>query len=383
MNTQTGKAQTGRLLRLAMTIVVVAIVAILPATSAKAYSGSPILAINTVVKDSLVKVLAYNLPKDETFTVRMNTHGTSGLGGYSTAMFETGSGHSRLMTFETPTPLYGEYIIDLRIDSDDGKYSAVISFVNSTDYAPSTYNPYYSNYYYNPYGYGVGGPYTYYVTPPVYSTIPTTSIVSVDTDNTVTLQTYNFPANQDFTVRMGPYGTYGINGVVVGTTNSGAGGSFQVTYSIPAALKGMAQIAIRLDSPQGFYAYDWFNNYATAASPYGTGGPVTTTNPVPATYYYGYPSFSISAVVQDSTVTVTGYNFPPNQTFTVRMNYYGSYGLGGITAPRIPVRLAASRPRTISLLPCAAMPKLPSAWTPPAARTTPITGSGTAPIRRP
>ena len=70
------------------------------------------------------------------------------------------------------------------------------------------------------------------------NTIPTFSIVAVVTDQTVTIQTYNFPASQIFTVRMGAYGTAGIGGVVVAQTNSGAGGSFQETYPIPDALKG-------------------------------------------------------------------------------------------------------------------------------------------------
>ncbi len=329
MFTKTGKNRTRQYLRLALTFVIIGVLAMaLPVTTAKASTGNPILAVNTVVKDSLVKVLAYNLPRNETFRVWMNTQGTGGVGGWTTATFESGDGSARLMTFETPSPLYGEYIIDLLVVSDDGKYSASTSFVNSTDYAPSSYYPYNPYYYYNPSPYGVGGPYTY-APVPTYSTTPTTSIVSVVPDSTVTIQTYNFPANEDFTVRMGAYGTYGLNGIVVGTSNSGSGGSFQVTYSIPSALKGMAQIAIRFDSPQGFFAYDWFNNNTT--SQYGTGGPYTSPTPAPVAYYAGYPSFSISAVVQDSTVTIKGYNFPPNQTFNVSMNYYGSYGLGGIS----------------------------------------------------
>ena len=61
------------------------------------------------------------------------------------------------------------------------------------------------------------------------STIPTISISSVVTDQTVTIQTYNFPANQNFVVTMGPFGSKGINGIPVATTNSGVGGSFSVT----------------------------------------------------------------------------------------------------------------------------------------------------------
>ncbi len=59
------------------------------------------------------------------------------------------------------------------------------------------------------------------------STIPTFSIVSVVTDSTVTIKTYNFPKDLDFKVTMGLYGTKGVGGTLVSTTNSGAGGSFK------------------------------------------------------------------------------------------------------------------------------------------------------------
>jgi hypothetical protein len=62
---------------------------------------------------------------------------------------------------------------------------------------------------------------------------------------------------------MGPMGTKGIGGIVVGTTDSGVGGAFSATYNIPAALAGSYQIAIRMDSPQGFLAYNWFYNNTT------------------------------------------------------------------------------------------------------------------------
>ncbi len=155
------------------------------------------------------------------------------------------------------------------------------------------------------------------------STIPTFSITSVVTDTTVTIQTYNFPANQNFTVTMGPFGSKGVGGIVVGTTNSGVGGSFSATYNIPAQLKGSGQIAIRMQTSHTYpyYAYNWFwNNTTTTGSP-GTGG-------VPG--YVGIPTFTIAAVDMDKTVTIKTDNFPPNQTFTVRMGAMGSKGVNGI-----------------------------------------------------
>ena len=78
----------------------------------------------------------------------------------------------------------------------------------------------------------------------------------------------NFPSNDDFTVTMGYMWTRGINGIVVGSQNSG-NGSFTATYDIPAALQGQYQISIRLQSPtSGYYSYNWFyNNTATVTVP--------------------------------------------------------------------------------------------------------------------
>ena len=154
------------------------------------------------------------------------------------------------------------------------------------------------------------------------STIPTFSITSVVTDTTVTIQTANFPANQNFVVTMGPFGSKGINGIVVATTNSGAGGSFSATYNIPAQLNGSYQIAVRLQTSHAypFFAYNWFYNNTTTGGP-GTGG-------IPG--YTGIPTFSVSAVDVDKTVSIQTANFPPNQTFTVRMGPMGSRGVNGV-----------------------------------------------------
>ncbi len=62
---------------------------------------------------------------------------------------------------------------------------------------------------------------------------------------------------------MEKFGTCGINGSHVATIQSGSGGTFSATYAIPESLKGQTQIAIRLESTTGFYAYNWFYNTTT------------------------------------------------------------------------------------------------------------------------
>lgn len=149
------------------------------------------------------------------------------------------------------------------------------------------------------------------------STIPTIDITNVVTDQTVSVRTYNYPANQNFVVTMGPMGSKGINGYYVTTINSGAGGTFDVNdLPIPDQLKGSSQIAIRLESAQGYYSYNWFWNNTT-----GSGGQPG---------YTGIPTFKIVSVNQDQNVTVETHNFPANETFTWTMGPMGTRGINGI-----------------------------------------------------
>ncbi len=131
--------------------------------------------------------------------------------------------------------------------------------------------------------------------------VPTFTIENVVVDGSVAILAQDFPANQDFVVTMGPIGTLGINGTPVAITNSGLFGAFSATYPIPANLIGARQIAVRLQSPQGYFSYNWFwNNLAQPA-------------PIPI------PTISIDAVVPDQTVTIRTHNFPPDMTFLVTM----------------------------------------------------------------
>lgn len=158
------------------------------------------------------------------------------------------------------------------------------------------------------------------------STIPTFSIVSVVEDQSVTIQTANFPANDTFDVLMGEYGTRGVKGVKVDRIGSGKGGAFKATFSIPASLMTDRRIAIRLQSAtgSGYFAYNWFYNSTS-------GGDNSPSDPG----YSGIPTFKISAVVRDSSVTIKTDNFPANETFDVRMGAMGTRGINGVKVDRI------------------------------------------------
>jgi hypothetical protein len=59
---------------------------------------------------------------------------------------------------------------------------------------------------------------------------------------------------------MGTYGSYAQGGIIVGFTNSGQGGIFKATYSIPDALRGSDRIHIRMDGENKFWAANFFDN---------------------------------------------------------------------------------------------------------------------------
>lgn len=156
-----------------------------------------------------------------------------------------------------------------------------------------------------------------------YSGIPTFSIVKVVAGKSVTIKTHNFPAGDTFKVLMNNMGTRGVNGYHVATISSGSGGSFTDTYTIPAALKGNHQIAIRFQSTtgSGYFAYNWFNN---KGAKYGTGGAYKSKSG-----YYGHPYVSIVNVVKNKNVTIKITNLPKNDSYKVLMNTMGTKGVNG------------------------------------------------------
>lgn len=300
-----------RLLSIILTILALSAF-IIPVSASNSSSQSiPYFNIVEVVKDKTVTIQAYNFPANDSFRVTMGMYGSYGINGVVVGFTDTGDGGSFTATYSIPSTLAGSERIAIRLQSPTSGYFAYNWFWNNpvTTPAPTT-------------------------TPiPGYSGFPTFSIKSVVKNQSVTILTKNFPPNDSFTVTMGKYGSLGIGGIVVATTSSGEGGSFEATYTIPSQLFDMNPIAIRLQSPTtGYFAYNWFWN--TTADTTSTSQPTPSTTPAPTATptpsgYSGFPTFSVSAVVKDNTVTISGTNFPPNDTFTVLMGPYGTKGIGG------------------------------------------------------
>jgi hypothetical protein len=95
---------------------------------------------------------------------------------------------------------------------------------------------------------------------PVIPGVPTFGVMSVVGDSTVTIMTSEFPTKSQYTILMGPYGTRGLGGTMLGTFNTDAGGQMTLVFNIPATLKGFSPIDIRIEFPDGRYAFNFFYN---------------------------------------------------------------------------------------------------------------------------
>lgn len=306
-------------------------------------SVTPVIEILSVVSDESVTIRTHNFPANSAFTATMGPMGTRGINGIVVGSLDSGSGGTMDATYPIPAELKGSYQISIRLQSSGSfPYYAYNWFYNSST-GESTQPP------------PTQPPADQPPATPEYSGIPVFKVISVSRDTSATIETYNFPADQTFNVTMGVMGTRGIDGIVVGTLESGSGGTLQATYSIPSELQGQPQISIRAQTTQAqpYYAYSWFwNNDANVASS-GTGGQSSDTDAATeteadteteteaeteadagagATYSYSIPVMTITSVIRDQSVTFQTHNYPPNQSFTVTMGPMGTQGINGYPA---------------------------------------------------
>lgn len=264
-------------------------------------STYPTFSISEVKTDESVTILTNNMPANKNFNVLMGEIGTKGVDGIVVATLNSDKGGSFLATFPIPEQLKGRAQIAIRLEGTDNPYYAYNWFWNDAKNGtwPEDYPP---------------------AQPPTCAcNIPTFSIKSVVKGEDVTITTYNFPKNVEFTVLMGKMWTRGINGIEVATLNSGEGGSFEATFEIPAELANEERIAIRLEGTGGYYAYNWFWNNTASTPP-----------AEPVNGYSGYPYFFITAVEKDTTVSIKAYNLPEDTDFTVLMGKMWTMGINGI-----------------------------------------------------
>jgi hypothetical protein len=202
-----------------------------------------------VVPDVSVTIQSYGFPNNVEMKAQMARWNGTGYDWADLGGFDTGNGGSYQLTFNIPAAFADANQLVLRL--------------TQTKKNGRTF--WQDQVFYNTAGGPTGGqPGPIYRPPNYFYGIPTIWIVGVQRDNSVTIQTHNFPPGLTFDVLMGPMGTRGVGGYYVGTLNSGSGGTLSATFTIPVQLQGLPQIAIRTQNlPTGYYSYNWFWNNTT------------------------------------------------------------------------------------------------------------------------
>lgn len=286
------------------TLLLLAVLATSVAASPVNLYTAPAFKVTQVIPNGYVYIQLINFPADTEVKVYMDEYGTLAIGGALVGSFNSSSASE--FKVEMATVVFNQYRAAIRLEAPDKGIYISGYFINVASADPTTTTTT---------TYGTSGP------------VPTLEIVKVDPDKTVTVKTHNFPIGDTFDALLDEYGTLAVNGFVMDTVKT-TSSSETFTFDIPDDLKGMARIAIRLESDySGYYSYNWFNN-----RPYGISGPVTTpppTTPVPSLPAGVVPTFFITAVTQNGSVTVQTRNLPANDTFDVYMNSFGTAGAGG------------------------------------------------------
>ncbi len=207
-------------------------------------------------------------------------------------------------------------------------YPGEVLCIPSGGYQPSYYPSYSPSYY-----------------PASYSYTPTRtwsfSILSVVQNTSVTVQTYSIPDYVTFNIRIGRQTGGSYDWRDLPNLETGVGGSFQVTFNIPADFSGSTPLVLRMvqnkKNGKSFSEDQWFSNIPGGS---GTSGPGYTPSYPPGYtpgyspgyypgYHWGIPTIWIASVVRNSTVTFTTNNFPPNLDFEVRMGPMHTQGING------------------------------------------------------
>jgi hypothetical protein len=166
---------------------------------------------------------------------------------------------------------------------------------------------------------------------PAKSRDPYIEISKVDRNHTVTVKGYNFPDDEKFIVTMNYYGTEGIAGIVVDEFNSKDGGKIKATFDIPVTFKNLDRIAIRMETNSSDYVvYNWFWNFDYPVWNDKDDDDNDNDGDVGLPRWGRVPTFTITSVDRNDSVTIKGYNFTRRDTYTVYMNYYGTLGKWGI-----------------------------------------------------
>jgi hypothetical protein len=230
----------------------------------------PSFIISAVDADKSIQVQGSNYPEDEVFDVYMGVFGTNGIGGEKVTTQKTGAKGEFKATYTIPADFKGAYMIAVRMESQDSDYYAFNYFYNAT-YAPTEVTT-------------AASTTASAKTTPAANTTPAAkptsgaeasptmeestyqgypffTVSEVKKDATVKIDAENLPADEVFDVYMSDFLSTTSTPEIAGKLEAGKGGKASGSFTIPADLKGVAQISIRLSGEKtGYFAYNYFFN---------------------------------------------------------------------------------------------------------------------------
>jgi hypothetical protein len=232
-------------LSIVMTLVAVMILAIPGVLQADTPSSTtkPFIEVTAVNKNKEITVSATNFPANVDFYVRIGPYASFFSNQKVMLNFNSGTGGSFKFNVALPDIVKDVDLVTIRVDSLNVRPSifAYNAFHNvNLGTVNSTPSP-----------------------TPTTTVKPAVDVIAIEKNTRITVSASGFPANIYFSVRIGPYYTFGRDQQVVQTFNSGNGGSFIFNVDLPAIVKEVDLITIRLDSVSGsthYVAYNAFYN---------------------------------------------------------------------------------------------------------------------------
>lgn len=185
----------------------------------------------SVIEDQSVTIRTRDFPAQTKFTVWMGLATRKAVGGFEAAAFDSGKGGVVEATFPIPEGIRGERIIGVRVESDNGYFTAYNWFFNR-DQAGLI---------------------------PAETVAPSLSFSEVKKNQTVTVEAAGLPPLSLFRVRVGPHETFYRDYVSVDPVQSDQAGAARFTIPLGKNVQEAEYIAVRLDGA-GRYAYAAFSN---------------------------------------------------------------------------------------------------------------------------
>jgi hypothetical protein len=234
----------------------------------------PSFIISSVDADKSIQIQGTDFPENKSYDVIMGAYGNFGIGGEKVTTQKTGAKGEFKATYMIPADLKGAYMIAVRLESADSIYFAFNYFYNST-YSPAAEEAAVEE------ATKAGTPAATVkaaeVSPTAessYEGYPFFAITDVKKDTQVKIFAENLPVGDVFDVYLNDYMGSDADAVKSGTIKADKEGKALATFTIPAEMKGVNRISIRLSGQEsGYFAYNFFFN---------TDYPVIVTTEAPA-----------------------------------------------------------------------------------------------------